>query len=303
MKCPKCGNEAQADAIFCDQCGQRLAPLASPASADQPVTVAEPVAEEGVCAKCGARNTPGEAFCGECGAPLEPPQPSAAGAPSPAAATSAAAQALCPACGARLEPGDAYCFACGAALGGGTPLGGETPLGGAPQGIAATGSETVIPLGEPAQASAPQPVAAPSAADECPNCGARVKPGDAFCDFCGAALRRAAPARGGPRLLVGGTNDEIALPEGAEVLLGREDPVASVFPDVDLTPYGAEEAGVSRRHCKITLAEGQYAIQDLGSTNGTLVNRARVQPGVPTALHDGDEIRVGRLRLIFRTGA
>lgn len=300
MKCPKCGNEAQEDAIFCDQCGQRLAPLESPTTAA--------VAEEGVCGKCGARNTPGEAFCGECGAPLEAPQPSVAGgadaaltAPrAPAAPTpqpvplASADQALCPVCGAKLAPGDVYCFACGAALGSSAALGGET----------------VITAGEPAAASAVGPTPAPGAADECPNCGAKVKPGEAFCDFCGAALTvaAAAPATpaavpGGPRLLVGAGNDEIALPEGAEVLLGREDPVASVFPDVDLTPYGAEEAGVSRRHCKITLAEGQYAIQDLGSTNGTLVNRARVQPGVPLALHDGDEIRVGRLKLTFRVGA
>jgi hypothetical protein len=170
---------------------------------------------------------------------------------------------------------------------------------------------------EPLEARPLVPQPAPAVAvDECPSCGAKGTPGDAYCDYCGAALVQLAAsaagaaqtpmvtrAAGGPRLQVGATNAEIALPEGAEVLLGREDPVANVFPEVDLTPYGAEEAGVSRRHCKITLAEGCYAIQDLSSTNGTLVNRTRLQPGVPVAIRDGDEIRVGRLKIVFRVGA
>jgi len=107
------------------------------------------------------------------------------------------------------------------------------------------------------------------------------------------------PAYTGPRLLVVATGTVIPLAPTGEVLVGRDDPQSNTFPDVDLTPYGGEEGGVSRRHCKITLGEGQFAIQDLNSTNATWLNRTRLQPGMPVALHDGDEIRAGRIRLIF----
>jgi len=103
-------------------------------------------------------------------------------------------------------------------------------------------------------------------------------------------------------LIVSSTGIEISLPPGSSTLVGREDPVGGVFPDVDLTPHGGEEGGVSRRHFRITLAGGQYAIEDLNSTNFTLLNRQRLQAGVSTTLADGDEIRAGRVRLIFRVG-
>ena len=66
--------------------------------------------------------------------------------------------------------------------------------------------------------------------------------------------------------------------------MGREDPYTGVFPDVDLTPHGAEEGGVSRRHFKITFSGGQYLVEDLNSTNFTFVNNQRLAPGAPLAL-------------------
>ena len=82
--------------------------------------------------------------------------------------------------------------------------------------------------------------------------------------------------------------------------IGRWDAEGGVFPDVDLDSDDPE-AKVSRRHARISRRDGQYAIEDLGSTNGTFVNRGRrLAPGNSHPLQDGDEIIVGKTFLRFR---
>jgi hypothetical protein len=88
---------------------------------------------------------------------------------------------------------------------------------------------------------------------------------------------------------------------GLESHIGRWDADGGVFPDVDLDSDDPE-AKVSRRHARISLQDGQYSIEDLGSTNGTFVNRGRrLSPGDRHPLKDGDEIIVGKTFLRFRT--
>jgi hypothetical protein len=82
--------------------------------------------------------------------------------------------------------------------------------------------------------------------------------------------------------------------------IGRWDADGGVFPDVDLDSDDPE-AKVSRRHARISCENGEYAIEDLGSTNGTFVNRGRrLKPGDRQPLKDGDEIIVGKTFLRFR---
>ena len=82
--------------------------------------------------------------------------------------------------------------------------------------------------------------------------------------------------------------------------IGRWDADGGVFPDVDLDSDDPE-AKVSRRHARISLRDGKYVIEDLGSTNGTFVNRGhRLAPGDRQPLKDGDEIIVGKTFLRFR---
>ena len=81
--------------------------------------------------------------------------------------------------------------------------------------------------------------------------------------------------------------------------IGRWDADGGIFPDVDLDTDDPE-AKVSRRHARITRRSGQYYIEDLGSTNGTFVNRGRrLLPGDRQPLRDGDEVIVGKTFLKF----
>lgn len=90
-------------------------------------------------------------------------------------------------------------------------------------------------------------------------------------------------------------------PAGSDI--GRWDADGGVFPDVDLDSDDPE-AKVSRRHARISMQNGQYVIEDLGSTNGTFVNRGRrLKPGEHQAINDGDEIIVGKTFLRFRFAA
>lgn len=85
-----------------------------------------------------------------------------------------------------------------------------------------------------------------------------------------------------------------------ESTIGRWDADNGIFPDVDLDAHDTD-AKVSRRHARIVRRNGGYFIEDLGSTNGTYVNRGRrLLPGNSQALSDGDEVIVGKTFLRFR---
>jgi hypothetical protein len=149
--------------------------------------------------------------------------------------------------------------------------------------------------------------------------------GSAFCDECGerldasqasaatqapppmaapvapAAAPVAAPAVTSAKLVVQADNATFDIAGKSEVLIGREDPVSNIYPDIDLTPHGGEEGGVSRIHAKILNNGGQYLVEDQNSTNFTFVNRQKLAPKTPTPIKDGDELRFGRVALKFQT--
>ncbi|MGH2487395.1 MAG: FHA domain-containing protein [Ktedonobacterales bacterium] len=157
--------------------------------------------------------------------------------------------------------------------------------------------------------------------------------GSAFCDECGerlpltagasspgavamapdpAATAQAAPAplappapvaapTGAAKLIVQADNQSFDLTGKSEVVIGREDPVSNIYPDIDLTPHGGEEGGVSRLHAKLYQTGGQYLVEDQNSTNFTFVNRQKLAPKTPTPINNGDELRLGRVALKFET--
>ena len=97
----------------------------------------------------------------------------------------------------------------------------------------------------------------------------------------------------------GGSADTDFLLSSEESYIGRWDADNGIFPDVDLDAHDPD-AKVSRRHARIIYRNNVYMIEDLGSTNGTFVNRGRrLLPGQPQVLSEGDEIIVGKTFLRF----
>jgi len=89
--------------------------------------------------------------------------------------------------------------------------------------------------------------------------------------------------------------DPLILDPNQETILGRADANSIRKPDLDLTPYGAMEKGVSRIHAAIYRHEDTLTLVDMGSANGTHLNGQRLAPSQPRVLRDGDEIRLGML--------
>lgn len=124
--------------------------------------------------------------------------------------------------------------------------------------------------------------------------GRRVSAGLSF-----SAIRP--PSKPHARLVIekGRSSGKQFMLSDTEAHIGRWDADGGIFPDVDLDTDDPE-AKVSRRHAHITLSNGQYFLEDLGSTNGTFINRGkRLPPGQRQALCDGDEIIVGKTFLRF----
>ncbi len=160
----------------------------------------------------------------------------------------------------------------------------------------------------------------------CARCG-RPNPEDArFCSNCGAQL--ASAGAGGPRpgettstLTLGKPEDGDfgddllpdsdafgTLPEGSALLLVMRGPNAgSRFRlDGDLTTAGRhpdsdiflDDVTVSRRHAEFYRRGAFFTVRDVGSLNGTYVNRERIEEAELTG---GDEVQIGKFRLLFLT--
>lgn len=85
-----------------------------------------------------------------------------------------------------------------------------------------------------------------------------------------------------------------------EMVIGRRDPNGEMVPDLDMTIYGAYQLGISRRHAVIRLVDQRLNLFDLGSRNGTYLNGYKLSPHQPAPLHDGDEIRVGKITMTIQ---
>jgi len=148
----------------------------------------------------------------------------------------------------------------------------------------------------------------------CNNCGHKNPEGVNFCSSCGNPLLE----EGDTATITlhpdeAETSDDstevipVAVPHGAGVLvvtrgpnvgaryvLGDEVVGAGRHPESDIF---LDDITVSRRHLEITPAhDGTYTLRDLGSLNGTYVNRERIDQAKLSA---GDEVQIGKFKLVY----
>ncbi len=150
----------------------------------------------------------------------------------------------------------------------------------------------------------------------CNHCGHRNPPESAFCSSCGSPLdlkgdRTVTLTAVDPLQDAPGTEDDIVvtvgdLPRGVAVLIVRSGPQAGDrfalsagetrlgrHPDSEIM---LDDITVSRRHAAIENTPEGYVVTDAGSLNGTYVNQERIERAV---LHHGDELQVGKFRLVL----
>lgn len=103
-------------------------------------------------------------------------------------------------------------------------------------------------------------------------------------------------------LVIRGVVERVVMEEKRNYRLGRFEIGSKREDEIDLTPYGAVDRGVSRVHAHLHLEQEKLYITDLGSTNGTYLNGTRLNSHEPTVLRKGDDILLGRLALqiLFR---
>ena len=101
-----------------------------------------------------------------------------------------------------------------------------------------------------------------------------------------------------------------SLPPGSALLVVKRGPNAGsrFLLDADVTTAGRhpdsdiflDDVTVSRRHAEFVREGSGFAVKDVGSLNGTYLNRERIETAV---LAGGDEVQIGKYRLVFLTGS
>ncbi len=161
----------------------------------------------------------------------------------------------------------------------------------------------------------------------CTECGHQNPEGSRFCSNCGHRLARSEPpvdststlSYGGPDR--GDAEDEgrltpeeqaavESLPDGSALLVVQRGPSAGsrFLLDTDEVSAGRhpesdiflDDVTVSRRHAVFRRTSDGYLVADVGSLNGTYVNRDRIDE---VLLSGGDEVQIGKYRLVYFTGA
>ncbi|MFA5073953.1 MAG: FHA domain-containing protein [Nitrospirota bacterium] len=144
---------------------------------------------------------------------------------------------------------------------------------------------------------------------QCKECQAENIDGAIFCEECGVRLevnmnssawKSSDPISETELVLITPEGNIVKIPTGEEIVVGREDPISDIFPDLDLTQLGGMEKGVSRKHAIIHRTGSEYTLEDAGSTNGTFLNKKKIEPHSPQLIKEGDELKFGKLSVFVK---
>jgi len=290
--CPNGHDSASDD--FCDICGMRVGgPPAAGAPAGQPPTgplpaaaPASPAYAAEPCPRCGIPRT-GQ-FCEACGfnfaGPRFTPSPPPAPAPPPASGGYSTSQP------APRPAGPSADYGTGGHSSGQSPSPAPT--------IPPTSVAAPVSPGPPAP-SAPPGEAAASAPAGPPSMSSFPYPQATWTVVVGAdrTYYEQVQAVTGPEGVA------VTFPSycaerrfqlvGNQMRIGRRSVSRGLSPEIDLTGPPADP-GISRLHAVlIAMPDGNWAVLDPGSANGTLVNGAEIGVGDQVPLHDGDRINLG----------
>jgi pSer/pThr/pTyr-binding forkhead associated (FHA) protein len=150
----------------------------------------------------------------------------------------------------------------------------------------------------------------------CNTCGHRNPANANFCSSCGNHLDQPAEEHTATLTPIDpdGHDDDVTvgiddLPEGAATLVVTRGPGAGsrFVLDAEVVQAGRhpdstiflDDVTVSRRHAELARGAGSWIVRDVGSLNGTYVNRQRIEEEAP--LSNGDELQIGRFKLVFLT--
>ena len=169
----------------------------------------------------------------------------------------------------------------------------------------------------------------------CTQCGHQNPDDSRFCGRCGAPVHRAAepaaveststislnalegalesdgaqPAAEAPAGDTGEARALEALPPGSALLVVKRGPNAGsrFLLDAKVTTAGRhpesdiflDDVTVSRRHAEFAREDAGFVVRDVGSLNGTYLNRERIETA---GLAGGDEVQIGKYRLVFLSG-
>lgn len=153
----------------------------------------------------------------------------------------------------------------------------------------------------------------------CNQCGHRNPSGSTFCSSCGAVLEpgenEETTVTFAPVEAAGDVAEEELtvtlgeLPGAAAMVVVKRGPNAGskFFLDHDVTGAGRhpdshiflDDITVSRRHAEIAKTDDGFVVRDVGSLNGTYLNRERIEEA---KLSNGDELQIGKYKLVFFSG-
>lgn len=236
-------------------------------------------------------------YCSECGAKIEG---TPSGITTPTANLNAAVgtaggstDEICPDCGTkRANPGAVFCEVCRYNFA--THMSWSAPavadLSAPALDVAAPPMPDLSTPGMPDVSA--QPSSAPSSTGGAPTLAGGFLAWDAVVSVDGSLYTQP-----DPNLPLPTDPERTFALDLAENLIGRRSDKRDIHPEINVNG-----SGVSHRHAKLLREpDGSFVIVDVGSTNGTILNGAPLDPGVRTPVHDGDQITLGYwTRIVIR---